>query len=120
LKAVSVPGQPFTFDALGADTSLQIADGRGELFCATIPATSWRGRRQTFAFQDKRNAFARGLAAGRLRRRNDRSFTFTTRGGRVALRQTDGQGVVFTLRSGGACARSLVNLRRQRNAAVFP
>jgi alpha-mannosidase len=120
LKAVSVPGQAFDFDPLGADTSLQIADGSGELFCATIPAANWKGHgRQNFVFADKRDAFASGLAAGRLRRKNG-AFTFTARGGRLALRPVDGQALVFTLRSGGSCARSLVNLRRRKSAVVFP
>jgi hypothetical protein len=102
-------------EPLRADTSLQIADASGQLYCATIGTTRWRQRgKQNFVFRDERDAFAGGLAEGRVRRRRDGSQTLMVRGARVPLRVPEGGTLAFTVRGGGTCAHAVLNVAAAR------
>jgi len=121
LKGLYAPAASAGFDPLSQDTSLQIADTNGTLFCTTIAANHWqRHGRNEFLFRDGAGSFAGGLSDGRFRRQRAGAFLFTARGKRVHLRPTDGQHLVFTLRVGSSCSQSTVNLRQGKAGLVSP
>jgi hypothetical protein len=109
------------FDPSRQDTSIQIADQSGQVFCATIPAEHWTHRRyRTFRFRDKRGAFARGLKMGRFRMKANGEVLFQTRGKKVNVRAMTGGRVDLTVRVGEQCAQSTTELRTKPTGLVYP
>jgi hypothetical protein len=121
MKLKLAPGAP-ALDPSTQDTSLQISDASGQLFCATIAAKNWKhpGRR-VYRFIDKAGTFAGGLKNGRFLFKRNGRVSFGTRGRKVNLRASDGKNVHVTLRVGGMCARDTKTLRASKTGAlVFP
>jgi hypothetical protein len=103
------------------DTSLQIADADGQVFCQTITAENWKHpRRRIYRFKDKAGVFAGGLSRGKFTMKKNGEVTFATRGKKMELRPIDGQDVTVTVRVGNQCAQSQMTLRSQRKGLVFP
>src|SRR3989442_1409242 len=112
---------PESFDPGSEDTSIQISDANGQVFCQTVAARNWtHPRRRTFRFKDKKGLFAGGLRNGKFRLKKTGEIMFRTRGKRVALRATDGRDVNVTVRVGDRCAQSRMTLRLKRKGLVFP
>jgi hypothetical protein len=132
---------PAAVDPLTEDTSLQMSDGTGPLFCTTIAAGHWRrpSRRGTFVrpgdglhlggsgrapgvftFRDLRASFAGGLRQGRVVTTAGGRVSFRTHGRTLGLRDLDGGAVRVTLRTGDQCAQSTNALRTRKSARVFP
>src|SRR5206468_4867027 len=62
LQAIYSEVTPALFDPLKQDTSLQLSDASGTLFCTTIPAGRFRHtQRLVFAFTDRAARAAGGL-----------------------------------------------------------
>src|SRR5207249_3824546 len=81
------------FDPTAQDTTLQISDANGELFCQTIAAAHWKHpHRRLYRFKGKK----------------------------VVLRATGGDNVLVTVRVGNQCARERMDLRTTKKAIVFP
>ena len=109
------------FDPTAQDTTLQISDANGELFCQTIAAAHWKHpHRRLYRFKDKTGLFAGGLKRGRFKVNRNGSVMFRTRGKKVELRATGGDNVLVTVRVGNQCARERMNLRTTKKALVFP
>jgi uncharacterized repeat protein (TIGR01451 family) len=110
-----------SFDPMSQDTTIQIADASGELFCQTVATSNWKHpRKRIFKFRDKQGLFAGGLKRGLFKMRKDGAIVFRTNGKRMALRTPDGSNLKITLRVGDQCATSTAPLRVKRKALVFP
>jgi len=112
---------PPLFDPSDQDTTFQIADAEGELFCQTIPATHWKHPRlRLYRFRDPRDRFAGGLQRGQFKVKDNGALTFRARGTKVPLRPVDGEKILVTVRVGNECAREMMDLRTTKKALVFP
>jgi hypothetical protein len=122
LKARYTKSALALFDPMTQDTSIQIADAAGQLFCQTVAASHWKHpHRRLYRFKDKRGTFAGGLAMGRFKVKRNGAVIFRTRGKTVRMRYAGGKNVVVTLRVGNQCARETMNLRTtKKQALVFP
>jgi len=112
---------PPNFDPRSQDTTLQISDRFGQLFCATVTADHWMpmGPR-TVTFWDAEGRYAGGLADGRITIKRNGRIRFAANGRRMPLRLTDGRDVRITVRVGERCSRSSATLRGQAASLVFP
>jgi hypothetical protein len=97
-------------DPQAGDTTLQLSDATGALFCATVEAGGWRARRGGYAFKDRRGTFADGLKDGHLTVKRD-GVDFQTRGPVPDLRGPVGSDVRITVRVGDQCAHGTTALR---------
>jgi hypothetical protein len=124
MKARDVAFDAATFDPTREDTTLQISDGSGTVFCRTIEAAHWKHRRaRVFRFKDKAGTFAGGLRKGAFKVKKNGRIVFGTKGKRVTLASTSGQAVTVTLRVGAQCSQRQLGLRAGRRVArglVFP
>ena len=121
LKARWASGTPMMFDPATQDTSIQIADANGQVFCTTVGASHWKHpRRALYRFRDKPGAFAGGLGNGRFKVKRSGKVMFNTRGKKVTLPSMSGGDVRVTLRVGGLCAKDTKSLRTTKKALVFP
>jgi hypothetical protein len=112
---------PADFDPMTQDTSLQIADAEGQIFCQTIGAQNWKHpRRRIYRFKDKARSFAGGLGRGKFVMKKKGGIAFATAGKKMQLPSTAGGNVVVTLRVGNQCAQTEMNLRTNRKGFVFP
>ena len=119
LRVRSTNFTPAGFDPSAQDTTLQIADASGTIFCKTVSAPNWKHAKRTFRFRDKKNTFAGGLRKGKFKVKKNGQIVFRTRGKKVDIRPTDGA-VRVTLRVGNQCAQSTALLHPKRKALVFP
>ena len=114
--------KPEFFDPMTQDTSIQLRDGNGQLFCTTVAAKNWKHpRKRLFRFRDKAGSFAGGLAKGRFKMRKSGMVRFATRGKKMSLRTSDGQNVLITVRVGEQCAKEMKTLRTTKKKGLrFP
>jgi hypothetical protein len=108
------------FSATAGDTSIQIADADGQVFCQTIAKGNWKQRKRVFRFRDRKAAFAGGLKKGAFKVKRNGQIVFRTNGKKVVLRASHGGPVRVTLRVGSHCAQSTASLRPKRKSLVFP
>ncbi len=121
VKARYAVASPTLFDPITQDTTLQISDAKGQLFCQTVAAANWKHpHRRLYRFRDKKGLFAGGLKKGRFKVKRNGAVMFRTRGKKVNLRAIDGNSVLVTVRVGNQCARETMNLRTTKKALVFP
>jgi len=121
LQAIYSEVTPALFDPLKQDTSLQLSDASGTLFCTTIPAGRFRHtQRLVFAFTDRTARAVGGLERVEFRINRRGNLLFRARGRGVDLRPVVGGSVRVTLRVGKACARTTMALRTSRKGLVFP
>jgi uncharacterized repeat protein (TIGR01451 family) len=121
LKARFASFVPEGFDPMTQDTSLQIADANGQVFCQTIAAQNWKHRRRrVYNFRDKVGSFAGGLKRGKFKMKKKGDILFKTAGKKMDLPPTDGSNVMVTLRVGDQCAQAQMTLRTRRKGFVFP
>jgi hypothetical protein len=89
VKARSSPALPSAnFDPLSQDTSFQMSDENGMVFCATLPADEWklRNRKRTiFRYKNKSGVLSNGLSLGTYREKKKGQVIFRTRGKKVDL-----------------------------------
>src|SRR3989441_1010189 len=99
LQAIYSEVTPALFDPLKQDTSLQLSDASGTLFCTTIPAGRFRRtQRLVFAFTDRAARAAGGLERVEFRINRRGNLLFRARGRAVDLRPLVGGTVRVTLR----------------------
>jgi hypothetical protein len=116
LQGVYAPFALDGFDPLTQNTSIQISDELGQLFCATIDAEHWmRQNRRTVSFWDKQGLFASGLSDGRFTLTRKGQIIFRTHGRRVSLRNPDGDTVRVTVRVGQTCSQTTANLQAKKS-----
>jgi len=121
VKARYAVSTPTLFDPVSQDTTVQISDASGELFCQTIAAPHWKHpQARLYRFRDKAGLFAGGLKQGRFKVKRNGGVMFRTRGKNVELRSTDGDKVLVTVRVGNQCAHETMSLRTTKKALVFP
>jgi uncharacterized repeat protein (TIGR01451 family) len=121
LTAVYAPTTPAFFDPTKNDTTFQVSDGNGALYCATIPAGAWkRGRGLSIGFKDKGGQLASGLTRGKFVINRHGNLVFEARGRKVVLRDVAGTAVRVTVRVGDQCSRSAATLRTKKKGLVFP
>ena len=121
LDAIYSEVTPALFDPLKQDTSLELSDASGSLFCTTIPAGRFRRtQRLAYLFTDRTGSVAGGLERGEFRVNRRGNLLFRARGRGVGLRPVVGGSVRLTLRVGDACARTTMALRSAKKGLVFP
>jgi hypothetical protein len=125
VKARYAPALPTEdFDPLTQDTTFQLSDETGMVFCANLPAEKWRKRktgRTTFRFKDKNREVANGLHVAVYRQKRKGQVIFRTRGKKIDLdlRQMRGEARA-TVRLGDQCSFAAAELRGGKNSVVFP
>ena len=121
LKAHFAHGLAAGMDPMTEDTSVQVADMSGEVFCQTIPETHWQQPRPTlFRFNDPKGTFAGGLRTGKFRLKRSGDMMFRTRGRAIELGAVSGRDVLVTVRVGSQCAQARVPLRSAHRKLVYP
>jgi len=113
---------PAGFDPMTKDTSVQIRDANGDLFCTTVAASHWKNpHKRLFKFKDKAGTFAGGLKQGRFKMRKSGKLIFATRGKKMNLRESDGKNVMIVIRAGDQCLKEQRTLRQtKKKGLVFP
>ncbi len=109
------------FDPLAQDTSLQIMDHDGQIFCADIASDHWMpmGKR-AITFWDRKGAYANGLSDGRFKNMGNGNVLFRTHGRRVTLRSPMNDRVRITVRVGAQCAQANTSLRPTKTGLALP
>ena len=121
LRTVYAKSVDPTLDPLTQDTSLQISDARGSIFCETVPSQYWsRRKRHLVAFRDRKGDFSGGLTYGSFTVRRNRGIVFGIRGRHTPLRAMDPESIRITVRVGGACSQATALLRAKKTALVLP
>jgi len=121
VKAIYSQSTPAGFDPTRDDTSVQIADGTGQVVCATVPAGHWmRPTPRRFSFCDKDGAFAGGLRDGRFVKRRNGRVVFRAISRKLPDRAVEGTNVRITVRVGNQCSQSTMELRAKKTALVYP
>jgi hypothetical protein len=112
IKAKNLQGSRAAFDPTHQDTTLQVSDESGQLFCTTVAAKNWKKKgKKVFRFKDKKKAFAGGLKKGRFKMKKNGQIVFRTNGKKMSLRTPSKPKVDVTLRVGGACWQASPTLR---------
>jgi hypothetical protein len=112
IKAKNLQGSRAAFDPTRQDTTLQVSDESGQLFCTTVAAKNWKKKgKKVFRFKDKKKAFAGGLKKGRFKMKKNGQIVFRTNGKKMSLRTPSKPKVDVTLRVGGACWQASPTLR---------
>jgi hypothetical protein len=105
-KTVFGPVPPASLDPMSGDTSLQIADANGQLFCTTIESQYWsRMGQRGYAFRKRLAGPPAGIAIGRLRLDRRGTALFETQAWMRPLSREPGDDIHATLRVGGLCVR---------------
>jgi hypothetical protein len=125
VKARYSPALPSeNFDPLSQETSFQMSDSSGMVFCATLPTEEWklRNRKRTiFRYKNKGGVLSNGLSLGTYRQRKKGQVIFRTRGKKVNIDVREFSGEVrATVRLGDQCSFATAELRNGKNALVFP
>jgi hypothetical protein len=121
LRSVAAELDRATFDPLAQDTSVQVADEAGQMFCATITADHWmRRNRRSVVFWDTEGTFAGGLADGLFRTKRNGRVLFRTHGPVTQLRAMHGRDIRITVRVGGQCLATAATLRPKKAGFVYP
>src|SRR5438876_2084675 len=121
MKARYATSVPPLFDPVAQDTTLQMSDAHGPLFCQTIARAHWKHpHRRRYRFEDRRGRFAGGPEKGRFKVKRNGSRLFRGHGKHVTLRATDGADILVTVRVGDRCTRATMSLRTTRKALRFP
>ncbi len=109
------------FDPLTHDTSVQITDPKGVVFCTTITADHWMSRqRRHLAFWDRKGAFSGGLSDGQFILERAGSVGFRTHGKKAEIVSMDEGVVTVTVRAGETCSRATATLRARGAMLVAP
>ena len=112
---------PPLFDPVAQDTTLQMSDAYGPLFCQTIARAHWKHpHRRRYRFEDRQGRFAGGLEKGRFKVQRNGSVLFRAHGTHVSLRATDGTDILVTVRVGARCTHATMGLRTTKKALRFP
>jgi hypothetical protein len=122
LKAGFSDYTPAGFDPMAGNTTVQISDPSGLVFCQTMPSAAWTHRRPTvFRFKDKTGAIAGGLRKSRFKMKKSGAIKFRTAGKQVAIRPTSGQNLTVTIGVGGQCSQATTSITsRKSNSVVLP
>ena len=105
MKARYATSVPPLFDPVAQDTTLQMSDAYGPLFCQTIARAHWKHpHRRRYRFEDRQGRFAGGLEKGRFK----------------VKRATDSTDILVTVRVGARCTRATMSLRTTKKALRFP
>jgi hypothetical protein len=121
LKAKNLGGQRAAFNPLRDDTTLQVRDESGQLFCTTVKSKYWTKKgKKVFRFRDKTQRFAGGLKKGRFKVKKNGQIVFKTSGRKMSLRKPAQQDIDLTLRVGGTCWQAPAKLRQKKSRLVAP
>jgi hypothetical protein len=114
------------FDPLTQETTFQLSDETGKVYCANLPVDKWRKRgtpRTIYRYKDKKNVLEGGLHHAAFREKRKGQVIFRGRGGKVDLSVRDFRGDVrTTIRLGDECSVAAGELRegRKGNQIRFP
>jgi hypothetical protein len=120
MKARSLRGNRGVFNPLRDDTTLQIKDESGQLFCTTVVSKYWKKKGKSFRFRDKKGSFAGGLKKGRFKVKKNGQIVFRTSGRKMTLRAPSKRQINLTLRVGDSCWQAPTTLRQRKSRLVAP
>jgi hypothetical protein len=120
MKAQNLNGHRGVFNPLREDTTLQIKDETGQLFCATVQSKYWTKKGKSFRFRDKKSRFASGLKKGRFKVKKNGQIVFRTSGRKMTLRAPSKRHIDLTLRVGESCWLAPATLRQKKTRLVAP
>jgi hypothetical protein len=122
VKSVYSASTPNGFDPQSQDTTIQLSDRRGQLFCKTIEASHWmKVSKRMVKFWDMQHAYAGGLSDGRFTFKKNGTLMFHTLGSKkLQLRSLDGDTLKVTVRVGNRCSHASAALRSRTKALVYP
>ena len=120
LRSMFARLSPANFDPLTQDTSIQISDDEGQIFCTAIAAMHFmpRGRHGMGFWGD--GSFSNGLTDGRFTVARDGSIHFRTHGAGARVRTSTGRNVRVTVRVGAQCSQAATSLRANESVLLFP
>jgi hypothetical protein len=119
IKAKNLSSSRAAFDPTRQDTTLQVSDESGQLFCTTVASKYWTKKgKKSFRFRDKKKTFAGGLKKGRFKVKKNGQIVFRTAGRKMSLRTPSKPRLAITLRVGGACWQAPATLRKKHNKAT--
>ena len=111
----------FDLGTRGEDTTVQIADDGGQLYCETILTKYWKsGGQRHLRFADGSGRVAAGLRAAKFKTTPNGQVVFNTQGRAMHLRAVEGSTVRLTVHAGGQCVRSSAQVRPVGRVLVFP
>ena len=116
------PKKPAGFDPRTQDTSIQLTDDQGALFCATVDSSHWMPMgKNTISFWTKKNQsnFANGLTDGRFTVKRNGSVIFRTHGTKTKLRTPMARRVQITVRVGNQCSTTTTALRPTKSGLAL-
>ena len=121
LKARNTGFDPATLNPMTMDTTIQISDPNGMVFCQHIPSAAWTHRSpRSFRFKDKTSTVAGGIKRARFKMKRNGVVPFRAMGKQVVLGATDGHDVMVTVGVGGQCSRSMTELRAKGQRLLLP
>jgi len=110
-----------TLNPMAMDTTIQLSDPNGMVFCQHIPAADWTHRTpRRFRFRDKTSTRAGGIKRARFAMKRNGKVPFRALGRKVTLGATDGHDLMVTVGMGGQCSQSLTELRAKGSRLVLP
>jgi len=118
MKARNLQGSRGLFNPTRNDTTLQVSDEKGQLFCATVAAKNWKKKGKSFRFRDKKGTFAGGLKKGRFKVKKNGQIVFRASGRKMTLRTPAKPRIDVTLRVGGACWQAPATLRQKKTTTL--
>jgi hypothetical protein len=120
LRSIYTRNRPLSFDPLKQDTTIQVSDVDGQLFCTTISAGHFMPRGQHGVAFWGDGSFSGGLTDGLFTISPNRSVGFRTHGTRAQVRPSTGRGLRITVRVGTHCSQTSVTPRVKKTALLFP
>jgi len=120
LNAIYTRHYPPNFSPLTQDTSIQIADDAGQIFCTTVKAGHFMPRGQHGASFWGDGSFSNGLSDGRFTINPNGMVKFRTHGRQAQVRPTDSRSIRVTLRVGNHCSRTSLTPRATKTVLLFP
>jgi hypothetical protein len=120
VKAIYLPSTPAGFNPMHDDTTIQLSDKGGQLFCKTINASHFMkvGKRMVKFWEH--GTYAGGLSDGRFTFKKNGTLLFQTVGTKLRLRAIEGRSVKVTVRVGDRCSSSTADVHETRKAVRFP
>jgi hypothetical protein len=108
-------------DPMVMDTTIQISDPNGMVFCQHIPSAAWTHRNpRSFRFLDKTSTVAGGIKRARFQMKRNGAVPFRAMGKQVVLGATDGHDVMVTVGVGSQCSQSMTQLRVKGQRLILP
>jgi hypothetical protein len=121
LKLKSILAQAgFDVNPMMQDTTVQLRDASGEIFCVNIAHDHWMKMKRKFTFWDKSGSYAKGLSDGAIIMKKSGRAIFRTHGRQVQMSQASSSQMTVTVGVGNTCSSGTVTLKKKGSRLVYP